>query len=169
MSTTALFDTTDLSAGSDSWRIARDGDRIGALLYGRHYSARAYRDRRPRSLFVGPGEKLVLISHDDQALFVWRKFRDDSGQQGVNCAVFRNESCRRSSNLITEADHLADSRWPGERHYTYVSPSKVRSTNPGYCFQVAGWSKCGWTKGGHGRERLLILERGPASTIGAVR
>jgi hypothetical protein len=30
----------------------------------------------------------------------------------------------------------------------------VRSTNPGFCFLVAGWRRCGRTKGG-----LLILER----------
>lgn len=157
--THALFDTATLAAASPSWRIARDGDWIGASLYGRHYSARHYCDGRVRALFVGPGEKLVLISHDDRALFVWRKFRDDSGQQGINCAVFRNESDRLSSDLIREADQLADDRWSGERHYTYVAPAKVRSTNPGYCFLRAGWRRCGWTKGGHGRERLLVLER----------
>lgn len=144
-----------------AYRRAADGDPAGRSLYRRHYSARAYRDgRRPR-LFVGPGEKLVLVTHDDRALFVWRRFVDDSGQLGVNCAVFRNEGAGRSSDLIREADEIAWQRWPAERHYTYVDPSKVRSTNPGYCFIAAGWRPCGWTKGGHGRRSLRILERLP--------
>lgn len=54
----------------------------------------------------------------------------------------------------------ADERWPQEaRHYTYVAPQRVRSTNPGYCFQQAGWRRCGLTKGGHGRDQLVVLER----------
>ena len=62
--------------------------------------------------------------------------------------------------VIREADALADERWPQEaRHYTYVAPQRVRSTNPGYCFQQAGWRRCGLTKGGHGRDQLVILER----------
>lgn len=145
-----------------TWRYAIDGDHAGRELYRRHYSARQYRDgRRPR-LFVGPGEKLVLVTHDGRALFVWRRFNDDSGQQGVNCAVFRNEGhALRSSELIREADAVAWDRWPGERLYTYVDPGAIRSSNPGYCFKVAGWRWCGRTKGGHGRPVLDILECRP--------
>ena len=119
-----------------------------------------YADGRARALFVGPGEKLVLIGHDDRALFVWRRFISMDRQEGVCCSVFRNESPALSSELIREADALADERWPQEaRHYTYVAPQRVRSTNPGYCFQQAGWRRCGLTKGGHGRDQLVILER----------
>ncbi len=60
-----------------------------------------------------------------------------------------------ASELIREADELADRRWPGERHFTYVNPRAVRSSNPGYCFKQAGWRFCGITK----RRRLHILER----------
>ena len=87
-------------------------------------------------------------------MFVWRKFIDDSGQDGINCAVFRNESEHRSSTLIRQADAIADHVWPDRRHYTYVDPKAVRSSNPGFCFMAAGWRKCGMTKGG-----LIILER----------
>jgi hypothetical protein len=96
---------------------------------------------------------MVLLGFLCDALFVWRKFIDDSGQNGVNCAVFRNESQHRSSDMIREAMTWAWQRWPGERLYTTVDPRKIRSTNPGYCFLMAGWRKCGTTKGG-----LLILE-----------
>jgi hypothetical protein len=87
-------------------------------------------------------------------MFVWRKFIDDSGQQGVNCAVFRNESSLRSSDLIRQADAVADCAWPGERHYTYVNSEAIRSTNPGFCFVAAGWRRCGMTRNG-----LIVLER----------
>lgn len=137
------------------WYAIRDGDpRLRAAL-DRHYSARRYQDERRPRLSVGPGEKMVLMTSDSRAVFVWRKFISDNGQDGVNCAVFRNEAPELylSSDLIREADELAWRRWPGERLYTYVNPRKVASANPGYCFLMAGWHKCGATKRG-----LIILE-----------
>lgn len=140
------------------WWLTRDGDATCLAMYERHYSAYRYRDGRKRKLFCGPGEKVVLRTEAGDAFFVWRRFRDDSGQQGVNCAVFRNEAPAkyRSSNLIRQADAIADCIWPGVRHYTYVRAEAVRSKNPGFCFIAAGWHKCGTTKGG-----LLILARHP--------
>jgi len=154
----ALFDTGRLDAPTSSqhWRVARDGEPLGSALSRRHYSARRYADGRRPALFVGPGEKLVLIAHDDAALFVWRRFIDASGQTGVNCAVFRNESTKLSSELIADAEPFAWRRWPGQRLYTYVDADAIRSTNPGFCFQRAGWRRCGVTKGG-----LIVLERLP--------
>lgn len=136
------------------WWLSQDGDLDCLEMYERHYSAYRYRDGRKRKLFVGPGEKVVLRTERADACFVWRKFIDDSGQQGINCAVFRNESPHQSSCLIQQADQIADCLWPDSRHYTYVDTEKVRSRNPGYCFLVAGWRRCGWTKSG-----LLILAR----------
>lgn len=120
----------------------------------RHYSARHYADGRRPKLFVGPGEKLVLVTSDRTALFVWRKFISDDGQTGVNCAVFRNEGHKLSSQLILEAEQIAWGKWPGERLYTYVAPRKIKSVNPGYCFKMAGWHVCGYSKRG-----LVILEK----------
>jgi hypothetical protein len=137
------------------WYLTKDGDACCLALYERHYSAYQYKDGRRRRLFAGPGEKIVLRTGDGDACFVWRKFKDNSLQQGVNCAVFRNESPHRSSDLIRQADAIADFCWPGERHYTYVNQKKVRSSNPGFCFVAAGWRKSGMTK----VRRLLILER----------
>ena len=137
------------------WIVAKDGDPTARDLFRQHYSYRPYADGRDPALFVGPGEKLVLLTADANALFVWRRFISGDSQQGVNCAVFRNESAVRSSDLIAEADALADAHWPGERHYTYVNPRKIRSTNPGCCFKAAGWRHCGETKW----NRLVILAR----------
>jgi hypothetical protein len=141
------------------WIVAKDGDPTARDLFRQHYSYRPYADGRDPALFAGPGEKLVLVTADASALFVWRRFISGDGQQGVNCAVFRNEGGVLSSVLIAEADEIADARWPGERHYTYVNPRKVRSRNPGYCFKAAGWRRCGDTKW----NRLVILAREAAS------
>src|SRR3990172_7654561 len=97
---------------------------------------------------------MLLLTLNCDALFAWRKFIDMSGQVGINCSVFRNESPILSSTLILEAERHAWARWPGQRLYTYVKAAAIRSTNPGYCYQIAGWSKCGKTKSG-----LLILEK----------
>lgn len=136
------------------WWLTKDGDGKCLTMYERHYSAHRYQDGRKRVLFAGPGFKIVLRTWEGDAFFVWRKFKDDSGQQGINCAAFRNESAFKSSDLIRQADAIADFCFPSERHYTYVDAAKVRSRNPGYCFIVAGWRRCGTTKSGK-----LVLER----------
>jgi hypothetical protein len=143
------------------WWITKDGNLDCLDLYQRHYSAYRYADQRERKLFVGPGNKLVLHTADSRAVFVWRRFTDDcidertgKQQEGVNCAVFRNEGEHLSSSLIRQADAIADAVWADSRHYTYVDSEKVASANPGFCFIAAGWRRCGRTKGG-----LLVLER----------
>ncbi len=158
-----MFTTTEIGY----WLSVNDGDPRVSDLYSRHYTRRNYADSRRslhgyrnRHLIMGPGEKLALLGADGRALFGWRKFRDGSGQEGINCAVFRNESDELSSDLIREADLLGWEKWSGERHYTYVNPRAVRSSNPGYCFIKAGWRKCGTTKW----NKLLILERLPDDT-----
>lgn len=145
-------------SGDALWWLTKDGDTDCLALYERHYSAYRYRDQRVRSLFAGPGEKLVLRTDRGDALFVWRNFISAANEPGINCAVFRNESPHKSSELVRQADAIADFVWPCRRHYTYVNPKAVRSSNPGFCFLAAGWRKCGMTKGG-----LLILERGCAT------
>lgn len=137
---------------SPIWYLTKDGDRSCLALFRRHYSCTNRTNRLAQ--FVGPGQNIVLRTGDADAMFVWRSFIDDSGQQGVNCAVFRNESKHRSSELIRQADAIADHVWPDSRHYTFVDPKAVRSSNPGFCFVAAGWRKCGMTKRG-----LIILER----------
>lgn len=151
------------------WWLTKDGDRTCLALYERHYSAYRYRDGRQRVLFCGPGQKVVLRTARGDACFVWRKFidgcidhRTGKPQDGINCAVFRTEGPYRSSNLICQADDIADALWPNRRHYTYVDPKEVRSGLPGNCFLMAGWR---YVRKGRKRARtksgLLILERLP--------
>lgn len=139
------------------WWLTKDGDLDCLELYERHYSCYQYKDGRIRKLFVGPGEKIVLRTKEGDAMFVWRKFIDASGEQGINCAVFRNESSHKSSELIRQADAIADAIWPDSRHYTYVSEKAIASTNPGFCYIEAGWRRLKRRTG----RGLRILERMP--------
>jgi hypothetical protein len=148
-----------------TWVQVKDGNDTAREIFHKHYSRRHYADGRKPLLFVGPGEKMVLVTPCARAVFVWRKFISDDGQAGVYCAVFRNEGAGVASELIREACTLAWERWPGERLYTYVNAAKVRrSRTPGRCFLKAGWryvmtpdGKRATTKDRH----LLILEMPP--------
>jgi hypothetical protein len=133
------------------WIPVKDGNETALEIFLRHYSASQQRKIRQ---FIGPGDKMPLLTPDAQALFVWRKFINDGGQLGVNCAVFRNESMEQASTMILNAEHFARERWPGERFYTYVDPLKVRPTMVrglpcwGFCFYKAGWKYHGLAQNG---------------------
>lgn len=150
-----------------AWWLTKDGDVDCLALYERHYPLARKRGPRRIRQFVGPGEKVVLRTEAGDAVFVWRRFTDDcrdertgERQKGVCCAMFRNEGDWRSSDLIRQADAVADCLWPDRRHYTYVDPARVASGLPGACFLAAGWryvrirGRRARTKSG-----LLILER----------
>lgn len=147
------------------WVEVRDGNDSARQIFDGHYSRYHYADGRKPRLFVGPGEKMVLLTPDARAMFVWRKFISADKQDGVNCAVFRNEGAGRASDLIREADVLAWQRWPGARLYTYVDPKKVRrSRTPGRCFLKAGWRYVRDSAGARAATKargLLILECSP--------
>lgn len=138
----------------EGWMEMKDGDESCRTLFDRHYSRYRYADGRKPALFVGPGQKLVLMRADGGGLFAWRKFIDDSGQKGVCCAIFRREGGEVASTMILEAERPARARWPGERFYTLVDPRKVEPTMVrgypvwGYCFYRAGWKFSGLTQGG---------------------
>jgi hypothetical protein len=148
-----------------TWLTTKDGDPRVAAIYRRHYSCYKYADGRRnqksyrnRNQVIGPGQKMVLITPDCKAIFGWRKFIDDSGQIGINCAFFRNEGALNgmlSSEMILAAERLAWARWPGERLYTYVNTRAVNGD--GACFKHAGWKKCGRSK----KRDYLILEKHP--------
>lgn len=140
---------------SKNWIEIKDGNVIAANLFSRHYSKHQYKDNRVSKRFVGPGERIVLLSKCEQALLVWKKFKSLDHQIGVSCSIFRNESQKLSSELILEAELFAWEKWDDQRLYTYVNPKKVKSNNPGYCFKAAGWRFCGITKS----RKLHILEK----------
>ncbi len=143
------------------WIEIKDGDDHARSVFDRHYSRNPAMIRQPAvgaaKLMMGPGEKLMLTTPCRRAIFAWRNFKDDSGQEGVNCAIFRNEGAGLSSWLILEAERLAIARWGKVRFYTYVDPRKVASPNPGYCFKCAGWRLVGITK----KRKFLIFAKEP--------
>lgn len=153
--------------GLAGWVPVLDGHPAGVRLYEAHYSAaKSLATRRARGTrqFGGSGARMVLLTADERALFVWRRqaFRLDL-QRGVECAVFRNEGAALSSSLILAAEALAWGRWPGERLFTFVdavatAARRGRSNAAGQCFRAAGWVECGRTKRG-----LLILEKRAAA------
>ena len=144
----------------DVWVPILDGDDHARAMYETHYSSRksmATRLARGAKLFIGPGNKFVLSTPCRRAVFAWRRaqYRSDM-QRGVECALFRNTGAGIASDLIRAADVIAERRWPGERHFTFVDPARVRGNPPGNVFYRAGWRKCGETASG-----LHILERLP--------
>jgi hypothetical protein len=111
------------------WVPILDGDPVAAKIYNAHYSStksRARREARGTLQFGGPGERIILSTPNRCALFGWRRqqFRQDE-QDGVECFIFSNRGCNLSSILIREADRIADERWPGERHFTFVNEAET--------------------------------------------
>ena len=91
---------------------------------------------------------MVLRNAEGTVLFAWLYARDGyraDGQTGYNCTIFRNESPRRSSDIILEAERAAFEKWGPNRLYTYVDPNKTRVIKchgeriVGFCFRKAGW------------------------------
>ena len=142
-------------SNNSNWIEIKDGNPIAANLFSRHYSKYHYKDKRITKRFVGPGERIVLLSTCERALLVWKKFRSLDNQEGISCSIFRNESEKLSSELLLEAESFARRKWQDNRLYTYVNPRKISSKNPGDCFKVAGWRFCGITK----KRKLHILEK----------
>lgn len=115
-----------------------------AMLADRHYSRRTVGARQ----FLYSGRKLVLLNAEGSILFGW-VYPDETmrmdGQRGYNCAIFRNESHRRSSEVILEAERAAIEKWGPNRMYTYIDPAKTRTIMRrgkrvvGFCYLKAGW------------------------------
>lgn len=122
------------------YRIVKDGDATARYLINRHYS-RIKHGNRNSAQFCAAGENLVILGVHGDWLFIWRKakYRRDK-QQGVECFAFRNESSALSSRIIILCETIAESVWGAQRFFTYVDPSEVQSTNPGYCYQKAGYT-----------------------------
>lgn len=125
-------------AFSNALIVTNHFDAEMAMLADRHYSRRTVGARQ----FLYSGRKIVIRDAEGDVLFGWLFPDEDKrmdGQVGYNCAIFRNESQRRSSEIILECEQIAIDRWGPNRMYTYVNPSKILSVNPGYCFKQAGW------------------------------
>jgi len=118
----------------------KDGHPLAVAIANRHYSRRWKGNLNQPRLTLG--QRMILISPYGDWLFVWNflQFRKD-GQTGACCVLFRNESNRLSSEIILKAEHEWDEKYGPCRKFTYVHPGLIKSHNPGFCFQKAGWTK----------------------------
>lgn len=137
------------------YRVVIDGDPQAREIVERHYSRR-WRGKPGTGLFIGPGTKLALIGVDGDWVFIWRRslFRLD-GQTGAECVVFRNEGTLLSSQLVAIAELAWDRQYGPTRKYTYVNPRLIRSSNPGYCFLKADWTR----QPGRSTRGLILLTK----------
>jgi hypothetical protein len=153
----------------DKWIEVKDGNDSVRAIFDDHYSRYVYADGRKPKLFVGPGEKLVMMTREATAICVFCKFRSKDGQTGVSNSIFRRTEIEvdAASVLLAAACALAWRRWPGERLYTYIDPKNVRPTfragrpSWGHCYYQNGWKYVGLTS-----KRLHILEKWPRSGNG---
>lgn len=75
-----------------------------------------------------------------------------NGLDGWTCTIFRNETAALSSEMILAAEAFVEDCGP-DGFITYVWDKRVRSTNPGACFKLAGWAATG--RSADGRKTLL--------------
>lgn len=143
---------------STYWQQVGKFDPRTANLADRHYNRRKVGSPQ----FMPPGQTLILLSHDECAVFGWWRPHPDSGIPSINgldgwtCTIFRNESQTLSSVLILDAEkalYQAGHDIGPDGFLTYVWDSKIRSSNPGYCFKRAGWQVRG--RSADGRKTLL--------------
>lgn len=132
-----------------TWRRSNRFDPAALPLADRHYN----RQKPGTPQFVPPGRCLVLLSEDRSALWVtsWPKYVRHSWPGAWINTLFRNEGSDTSSWMIRLA--VAHTRAffgepPEIGMITFVDPGKVKSTNPGYCYLVAGFIHEGWTAKG---------------------
>ena len=144
--------------GLRHWWRAKKSDEAGVALADRHYSRRTV--GAPQ--FMPPGQTIVLVTPDQKAVFGWCRPHPDAGITAMNgldgwtCTIFRNEGELLSSDLILDAEKAIAACGHDcgpDGLITYVWADRVESSNPGYCFQVAGWKKRGWSA--DGKKRLL--------------
>ena len=147
---------------------------------GPHYSRRTPGSRT----FTGVGQEVVLVSSCGRAVWAVVRQRTPSrpgsgssrGRTGEpdkraryvwRNMLFRNLGAGLSSDLIRSATAMTYAVWqerygemPDERLRTEVDVKKVRSSNPGFCYQAAGWEK-----GERKRNKLFLYAPDPSEVI----
>ena len=87
-----------------------------------------------------------------------------NGLDGWTCTIFRNEGPTRSSDLVMDAERVlieSGVTIGPSGLITYVWDKKVRSTNPGWCFKLAGWRATGRSADG----RKTLLQKSPNNEL----
>lgn len=126
---------------------------------GPHYSRRTPGSRT----FTGVGFEIVLVDPDNAAVWACvyqrtpaaRCTRASRGREGISDAkprhiwrnmMFRNLGRCLSSVLIRSATATTYVEWkrrygelPAEKLRTEIDIKAIKSSNPGYCYKMAGW------------------------------
>jgi hypothetical protein len=134
------------------WRVSYRADPLGAAIADRHYN----RQKIGSKQFVPPGACLVLLTPEDDALWVTSAPKAEYVQHAWAGAwmnsCFRNEGPHLSSSLIREAVAVTRWRWPevpALGMVSFVDAKKTRQKrDPGYCYRMAGFVHVGFTKSG---------------------
>ncbi len=148
------------------WRISHRADPAACLMADRHYS----RQKIGSPQFVPPGRCLVLRADTRTGSALWAtswpfaEYVKHAWAGAWVCSMFRNEGAALASDLIRQA--VSATRWhygcsPKLGMITFVLPSAIRSTNPGYCYQMAGWRRVGSAKDGKPCFQILPDEMPP--------
>ena len=158
----SVFEHLSLPVDTAVWTLTNRNDPALVALADRHYSR-----QKPGSPQMGaPGSSLAFVTPCRRAgwLTQWTHHPDD-GLFALRCAFFRNEGDGLSSELVAAAMRLTEDIWnpfgfavfPQDGWVTFVKPKAVKSSNPGYCFKVAGWCEDpGWNPA-RGRRGLIRL------------
>lgn len=144
------------------WVRVTKFDARACALADRHYSRRKVGSPQ----FMPPGQTIVLLTEDEQAVWGWWRPAPSSGLKAMNgldgwtCTIFRNESDRLSSTLVLDAE-LAVAQYGydigPDGFITYVWDKRIQSVNPGFCFKVAGWRVTGRSAD----NRKTLLQKSP--------
>jgi hypothetical protein len=143
------------------WHLSSRTDPLVRELADRHY----YRKSIGHPQFTPPGKCVVFRTANYGAIWITNaplaQYIRHQWAGAWTCIVFRNESSILSSTLIKQA--VAVTLFilktpPAVGFITFVNASKIKSSNPGYCFKRAGWKHVGFTKKG-----LHVLQLLPAA------
>lgn len=123
------------------WLLSNRADKLALPLADRHYN----RQKPGTPQFVPPGRCVVLRMYGAVWVTSWpfaEYVKHEWAGAWVN-SIFRNEGAGLSSELILQA--IAATRWfwdpPALGIITFVDTDKIRSTNPGYCYLMAGFHR----------------------------
>lgn len=141
-----------------------------------HYSHVSNIKQRPRTEKTSKtwwsNARLVVFSDLGRTLvFAWQWPKDGmrrDKQNGFNNTLFhRSGRCEYlASEVILAAEQKAIEHWGPNRAYTYVDPEEV-SSNPGYCYKIAGWKFVKVAASGkHLLEKQLELAPSPSPEDG---
>lgn len=140
-------------AGQMLWRMSHRADPEACRIADRHYS----RQKIGSPQFVPPGRCLVLMAETPSGRALWvtswpfAQYVKHAWAGAWVCSLFRNEGAALSSLLIRQAVAATRAFFgaaPALGIITFVKPSAIRSTNPGYCYKAAGWRIAGAAKDG---------------------